>query len=150
MTLRGFYDDNVSTLPNDFTLPAGAHRDTFGFEVSPSAALVWSVEQTTVNLGVLYSLKYYDHKPLNSTDHSDQSFAFNAGLTHAFSEETEFRVSDSFVIGQEPDLLRAGNTFSTFQRISGDNIRNYGTISLEAQLTPQFGLGAGYDNAFYD
>src|SRR6266404_3076483 len=149
-TLRGFYDDNVSTIPNDSTLPPGTHRDTFGFEFSPSAALVWSVEQTTVNLGVLYSLKYYDNKPVSSTDHTDQAFTFNAGLTHSFSEEVQMRVSDSFVVGQEPDILRAGNTFSTFQRVSGDNIRNYGTISLEAQLTPQFGLGAGYDNAYYD
>src|SRR6266404_3810687 len=150
LTLRGFYDDNVSTLPNDFKIPAGSHRDTFGFEVNPSAALVWSVEQTTVNLGVLYSLKYYDHRPINSTDDTDQSFAFNAGLTHSFSEQTQLKVSDSFVIGQEPDTLRAGSTFSTFQRVSGDNIRNYGSIGLEAQLTPQFGIGAGYDNAFYD
>ena len=28
-------------------------------------------------------------------------------------------VKDSFVIGQEPDLLRAGNTFTTFQRYFG-------------------------------
>jgi Putative beta-barrel porin 2 len=98
----------------------------------------------------LGSFKYYEHKPIFSTDRWDKSFAFNAGLTHAFSEETSFRASDSFVIGQEPDTLRAGNTFSTFQRVSGDNIRNYGTLSLEMQLTPQFGLGVGYDNAFYD
>src|ERR1051326_321875 len=149
-TLRGFYDDNISTLPNNFSLPAGTHRDSFGFEVSPSAALVWSVEQTTVNLGALYLLTYYDHKPAFSTDHTDQSFTFHAGLTHAFNEETSLRVSDSFVIGQEPDMLRAGNTFSTFQRFSGDNIRNYGTIGLEAQLTPDVGLGLGYDNSLYD
>jgi hypothetical protein len=150
VTLRGFYDDNVSTLPNNAPVPPGEHRDSYGFEVSPSAALLWSVEQTTVNLGVLYSLKYYDNKPINSTDHSDQSFSFNAGVNHSFSEETKLRVSDSFVIGQEPDMLRAGSTFSTFQRISGDNIRNYGSIGLETQITPQFGIGAGYDNAYYD
>jgi hypothetical protein len=149
-TLRGFYDDNVSTVPNDAAIPPGSHRDTFGFEVSPSAALAWSVEQTTVNLGVLYSLKYYDHAPINSDNHSDQSFSFNAGLTHSFNEQTQLRVSDSFVIGQEPDMLRAGSTFSTFQRVSGDNIRNYGSIGLEAELAPQWGIGAGYDNALYD
>jgi len=149
-TLRGFYDDNPATLPNGFSVPAGKHKETFGFEFNPSAALVWSVEQTTVNLGVLYSLKYYDHQPINSTGHTDQSFALNAGVTHAFSEQTSFRASDSFVIGQEPDMLRAGNTFSTFQRVSGDNIRNYGTLDLEMQITPQFGIGVGYDNAYYD
>ena len=149
-TLRGFYDDNTSTLPNNFTIPAGAHRDSFGFEVSPTAALSWSVDQTTVTLGALYSFKHYDHIPLSSTGHNDNTFTFNAGLSHAFNERITARVSDSFVIGQEPDLLRAGNAFSTFQRVSGNNIRNYGMIGLDAQLTPELGLSFGYDNAFYD
>jgi hypothetical protein len=149
-TLRGFYDDNTATIPNGTVLPAGMHKSSFGFEVSPSAALAWSMQQTTINLGVLYSLKYYDNTPPFSADHADQDFTFTAGLTHAFSDQLKLSVSDSFVIGQEPDLLRAGNTFSTFQRVSGDNIRNYGSIGLNAQLTPKFGLGAGYDNSFYD
>jgi hypothetical protein len=54
------------------------------------------------------------------------------------------------VIGQEPDLLRAGDSFATVQRISGNNIRNYGTIGFNAQLTPVFGLHVGYDNAYWD
>jgi len=149
-TLRGFYDDNTATIPNNVTLPAGEHRDSFGFEVSPSAALAWSVDQTTITLGALYSFHHYDRIPLNATGHNDNTFTFNAGLTHAFNEQISARVSDSFVIGQEPDLLRAGNAFSTFQRVSGNNIRNYGMLGLDAQLTPEFGLGFGYDNAFYD
>src|SRR5215468_1359598 len=122
-TIRGFYDDNTATTPNNVTLPSGEHKDSFGLEVSPSAALVWSVDQTTVTLGALYSFKYYDHIPLNSTGHDDHTFTFTGGLTHAFNERITLRVSDSFVVGQEPDLLRAGNAFSTFQRVSGDNIR---------------------------
>ncbi len=149
-TLRGFYDDNPATIPNNVTLPPGTHRDSLGFEVSPAAALNWSVDQTTVTLGALYSFMHYDHIPLNATGHNDNTFTFNAGLTHAFNEQVSARVSDSFVIGQEPDVLRAGNTFSTFQRVSGNNIRNYGMIGLDAQLTPDVGLSAGYDNAFYD
>jgi hypothetical protein len=149
-TLRGFYDDNTATIPNNVTLPEGEHRDSLGFEVSPSAALSWSVDQTTITLGVMYSWIHYDHIPLNSTGHNDNTFTFNAGLTHAFNEQISARVSDSFVVGQEPDLLRAGTTFSTYQRVSGNNIRNYGSIGLDAQLTPEWGLGFGYDNAFYD
>jgi hypothetical protein len=149
-TLRGFYDDNTSTIPNNQPTPPGQHRDSFGFEVAPSAALAWSVDQTTITLGAMYSFKHYDHIPINSTSHNDNTFTFNAGLTHAFNEQISARVNDSFVVGQEPDLLRAGNTFSTFQRVSGDNIRNYGMIGLDWQLNPEFGLGFGYDNAFYD
>ena len=149
-TLRGFYDDNTATIPNDSPTPAGSHRDSFGFEVIPAAALVWSVQQTTVNVGLMYSLKYFDNKPAGQTDHTSQAFTFNAGLTHAFNERIKIEVADAFVIGQEPDTLRAGNTFSTFQRVNGDNIVNHGTIGLEAELTPRFGIGAGYDNSFYD
>jgi hypothetical protein len=58
-------------------------------------------------------------------------------------------VRDSFVIGQEPDFLRAGNTFTTFQRISGSNERNYGVIDFSAQITPALGLDVGYANTYY-
>jgi hypothetical protein len=149
-TLRGFYDDNPSTVANNVDLPAGQHRDSFGYEVSPSAALSWSVDQTTITLGALYSFMHYDRKLIGATGHNQHTFTFNAGLTHAFNEQIAARASDSFVIGQEPDLLRAGNTFATFQRVSGNNIRNYGMLGLDAQLTPEFGVGVGYDNAFYD
>lgn len=150
-SLRGFYDDNTATLPNNVNPPAGEHRSSFGFEVSPSGALNWSPqEQTTINLGLLYSLKYYDNTPPFSSGHTDQTFTFNAGISHAFNEELKARASDSFVIGQEPDMLRAGNSFATFQRISGDNIRNYGSVGLDYQAAPKLGFGFGYDNAFYD
>jgi hypothetical protein len=151
VTLRGFYDNNTATVPDNTVLPPGEKKQSWGYEVSPQAALIWSVEQTTVNLGFLYSLKYYENRPPGSTgSHADQAFTFTAGVDHTFSERLKARVNDSFVIGQEPDLLRAGNTFSTFQRVSGDNIRNYGSIGADAQITPKIGVGAGYDNSYYD
>jgi len=151
LTLRGFYDSNTGTLPENTTLPPGEKKQSYGYEVSPSAAINWSVEQTTLNLGFLYSLKYYENRPPGSTgSHADQVFTFTAGVDHTFSERFKARVNDSFVIGQEPDLLRAGNTFSTFQRVSGDNIRNYGSIGADAQITPKLGAGAGYDNSYYN
>jgi hypothetical protein len=149
-TLRGFYDDNTATLPNDVAPPPGQHRGSFGFEVSPSANLVWSPqEQTTLSAGVLYSMMYYDNTPPNSADHIDQSLTANLSLTHAFNEELKGSASDSFVWGQEPDLLRAGNAFATFQRISGDNYRNYASLALDAQVAPKVGINLGYDNTWY-
>jgi hypothetical protein len=118
--------------------------------VSPAAARAGSWQQTTVNLGMLYSLKYYQNTQPFTSSHSDQVFTFNGGLDHTFSERYKIRVNDSFVIGQEPDMLRAGDTFSTFQYVSGDNIRNYGSIAFDAQLTPEFGVDVGYDNSLYD
>jgi hypothetical protein len=150
-TLRGFYDDNTGTVPNNQGLPPGEHRASTGFEISPSGTLVWSPDAATaINLGMLYAYKYYDHPVPSSTGHGDNTFTFSGDLKHAFNERVQARASDSFVIGQEPDLLRAGNTFATYQRVSGNNIRNYGSLGLDDQLTPKFGMSFGYDNAFYN
>ena len=145
-TLRGFYDDNISTFPNDQPLPTGYSRGSFGFEVSPGIEFNFPMEQTTLSFGYIYSLKYYENKLVGSSGHDDNAHDFHAALTHAFSERYSVSVKDSFVIGQEPDFLRAGNTFSTFQRIPGNNLRNYGTIDAMAQLTPEFGLDLGFAN----
>src|SRR6266704_576368 len=87
-TLRGFYDDNTATLPDNTTLPPGSHRSSFGFEVSPSGSFTWTVPQTKLDFGLMYSYKYFDDTPPNQTDHSSQAFTFNAGLDHSFSEQT--------------------------------------------------------------
>lgn len=150
-TLRGFYDDNTGTISKDTPVPPGDKRSSFGFEFAPSGMWSWSPqEQTSFNLGALYSVKYYLDKPPFSADHTDQAFTFSAGANHAFSEQLKARVNDSFVIGQEPDMLQAGNSYATFTRIPGDNIRNYGSIALDWQAAPKFGLSFGYDNAYYD
>jgi hypothetical protein len=148
-TLRGFYDDNVNTLPDNYTLPAGFHRDSYGFEVSPFLRFSFPMEQTTLDFGYVYSLKYYENKPIGNTDNYDQTHDFSVALNHAFSERYQLNVKDSFVIGQEPDMLRAGSTFNSFQRISGDNLRNYGAVTFSAQITPDLATEVGYANTFY-
>jgi hypothetical protein len=148
-TLRGFYDDNINTWANDAALPAGYQRSSTGFEISPSLQFSFPWEQTSLSFGYVYSLKYYENKPVNNTDNYDQTHQFNAAFTHAFSERYQFRVLDSFVIGQEPDMLRAGNTFDTFQRISGFNLRNYGEAVLSAQITPKLATEVGYANTYH-
>jgi hypothetical protein len=145
LTLRGFYDDNPSTQPTGPT-----KKDSFGFQVNPSLRLSQPGEQTSMSLAYDYSFKDYENKPVGNDSHYDQSHTFTAALTHAFDERYQFSVADSFVIGQEPDMLRAGSTYATFQRIPGDNIVNYGTITFNGQLTQLFGLELGYANTFYD
>src|SRR5215471_19005103 len=127
LTLRGFYDDNVLGTPRDA-------RDVFGIEASPFIGFTWVQPQTSLGLNYTYSIKYYDRKPDPSrSEQYDQTHSFNAFLDHRFSERYHLSIQDSLVIGQEPDFLRAGNTYSTFQRISGNNIRNYGAINFDAQ-----------------
>src|SRR5712691_1365595 len=143
LTLRGFYDDNINSTGSN-------KQEVYGVEASPSLGLNWAREQTAITASYVYSIKYYDHRPAGNSDKYDQSHQFNIALNHAFSPRYQVAVSDSFVIGQEPDLLRATQTLDTFQRLSGDNIRNYGTINLNGQLTPVFGFELGYANSYFD
>src|ERR1051326_805398 len=146
VTLRGFYDDNLNTVPN-----GSEKQDVFGFEVSPSVNWQWAPSpQTHFLIGYLYSFKYYDHTPNDQSQRYDQSHALTLALEHAFSERQQLVLGDSFVIGQEPDFLRAGNSMATFQRISGNNIRNYGSIAFKEQFSRLFGIEVGYNNAYYD
>jgi hypothetical protein len=147
-TLRGFYDDNINTYPNDQPMPTGYDRGSYGVEVSPDLEFNFLMEQTTLSFGYIYSYKYYQNRLINSSGNDANTSDFHAALTHAFSERYSLSVRDSFVIGQEPDFLRAGNTFTTFQRYTGNNLRNFGIIDFTAQLTPDFGLDLGYANTF--
>src|SRR5512137_2921630 len=149
-TLRGFYDDNFNGLPDSFFNNTPYKKEAFGVEISPSAAVGWNLENTKISLAYTYSYRQYSEDLYNTTDDNDQSHTFTAMLDHAFSERLRLNVKDSFVIGQEPDLLRAGNTFSTFQRGSGDNMRNYGNVLLNADVTRQFGIEVGYENSYYN
>ncbi len=142
MTLRGFYDDNISSVKNG--------TETLGYEVSPSFKLGWTLPQSTILVGYTYSFKYYEERPAFQADKTDQTHSFNAAFDHQFSERFGMKLSDSFVIGQEPDLLRSGDTLANYQRISGDNIRNYGRVALTGQITPTFGMQVSYDNAYYN
>lgn len=159
-TLRGFYDSNINSAPdamiNDGKL-VGVNgkkydQDSFGFEVSPSVGLNLPINQgqTTVSAGYTYSYKYYDNELYNTSDNNDQSHQFNIGLDHAFSERYALSVKDNFVIGQDPDLLRTGNAMETFQRIPGDNIRNYGMINFDGRATRLFGYQLGYANSYFN
>src|ERR1017187_202284 len=120
--LRGFYDDNPGTAPN-----GTSKTGSYGFEVSPSLGLAWALEQTTVSLNYTFSGKYYERALANTPNqHWDFSHTFNGILNHAFSERYQLTVDDSFVVGQEPDVLRAPNAaLQSIQRINGNNIRNY-------------------------
>lgn len=146
LTLRGFYDDNRATAPDN----SPAREGSWGFEVSPSINLDFKWEQTTLKAWYVYSYKWYDKTIPGETGHADSTHIFNAQLDHIFNERYNLTLRDSFVIGQEPDVLRTGNAFTTFQRISGNNIRNDGDIIFRSQWTPLIGTEVGYGNAWFD
>jgi predicted porin len=155
-TVRGFYDDNLNTAPSHQGINPnpghifGVPRDkVWGYEFSPTLGASFGNDQTTFTADYTYSLLYYDHTPSGSSTHYDQDHTFHLALSHAFTERYSVRVRDSFVVGQEPDAVRA-TAFHTPFRVSGQNIVNSGGILFTAELTPLLGTEAGYDNAYYD
>jgi len=144
VSLRGFYDDNVNGTKRDKV-------DSIGYEVSPSLGFGIVRDQTSVDLGYTYSGKYYEDEPSGRADKWDHTHIFTAGLDHRFSPRHSISLKDSFVVGQEPDVLRVLNMpTATYQRVDGDNIRNYGAIIFNTEVTELLGFEFGYDNAFWD
>ena len=143
-TLRGFYDDNLNSSHDN-------KQEVWGVEASPSLGFAWATDLTSISLAYTYNFKYYDHRPAGNSDRYDQEHDFNVALSHTFSPRVSLSVKDSFVIGQEPDTLRANSFYEGgFQRLAGDNIRNLGQITLNAQLTRSFGVEVGYANSYFD
>jgi hypothetical protein len=144
-TLRGFYDDNYSQSPKEL------RRDSFGFEVSPSASVNIIRDQTSFGLSYVYSFRWYEDRDSLDIPSDDQSHQVNAKLSHAFSPRFKLDLSDSFAVAQEPELL-AGNTpvTTTFLRSDGDNLRNYANASFSAGITENLTAVLGYGNEYYD
>jgi len=150
-TLRGFYDDNYSTSPADTKGLTLGRRDSFGFEVSPSATVNMVMDQTAFSLGYVYSYRWYEDRHSLDLPSADQSHEINAKLSHAFSPRYKIDVSDSFALGQEPTLLQpTGAPQSSFFRTDGDNIRNNAAGSFSAGITDNFAIVFGYSNLYYD
>ena len=139
-TLRGFYDDNYLTTSGP------GKRSSYGFEVSPSFNLNVPLQQTELGLRYTYGLYYYQDRETLGENPVDQTHQFDLWMDHAFSERWHAKVQDSFVMGQEPELINGG----TLLRTSGDNIHNAGTITLDTQWTRLVGTEFSYQNNFYD
>jgi hypothetical protein len=145
-TLRGFYDDNYATAPDP------VKRDSFGFEVSPSASLNLIRDQTALGLNYVYSMRWYEDRDdigLPSADHAHQ---FNAKLSHAFTPRFKLDLSDSLVYAQEPELVEPSSIGvpASFLRGDGDVWRNFAMGSFSAGITENITAVLGYDNEYYD
>jgi len=147
-SLRGFYDDNYNTAPThpSTTLLPGA-KGSFGAEISPQFALNFPGDQTFVGASYVYTLRYYDARANNNTDHNHE---FNAKLDHRFSERYRLVFSDSFAYSQEPEVLESNGTVTTPLRTSADGLRNQVNLDLTGQFTELLGFEAAYHNTWYD
>ena len=145
-TLRGFYDDNYDTANSGLN-----PRGSYGFEVSPQLMLAVPLQQTELGLRDTYSMQYYQERESLGQNPIDQSDQLDLWVDHAFTERWQAKVMDTFVVGQEPQLLTPnGSPESLPVRVEGDNIVNTGTITLNTDWTRQFSTSLNYLNSFYD
>jgi hypothetical protein len=141
-TLRGFYDDNYETASS------GPHRGSFGFEVSPQINLNVPLQQTELGVRYTYGLYYYQERENLGQDPIDQTHQFDFWVDHAFTERWQARVQDSFVVGQEPELLDPNGSVLT--RTEGNNISNTGSLAVNTIWTRLFSTALNYQNSFFD
>ena len=152
-TVRGFYDDNVTTSPDKLVVststgPVVTHprEGSFGVQISPSAHLNLPLEQTFISLGYVYTLNWYENRDRNI----DQSHEFNAKLSHQFSPRHDITVSDSFVYSSEPALVDRGGIITSPIRTDSSVFQNNANISDNFGLTKKWALGLGYNNSWSD
>jgi hypothetical protein len=143
VALRGFYDSNINTSPNNEVGSAG-------FSVNPFIGFGMAWDQSSASVSYDLNANYYDKRPAGQDGNWDFTHTFAAALSHTFSPRVQMAVRDSFVIGQEPDTLRAGDAYATLQRIPGNNIVNYGSITANIEVTQLLGFEVGYANSWYN
>ena len=143
-TLRGFYDDNYAV--------GGNQKGSFGLEVSPTISLNVPLQQTEFGLRYTYGLFYYQQRQDMGVDAFDQTHQMELWLDHAFNERWRANVTDSFAIGQEPELLQPNQGFGQAvpYRIQGDNMANHANFTLNTEWTRLLSTALHYGNNFYD
>ena len=82
-----------------------AKQGSFGFEFSPQLELNVPLQQTELGMRYIYGLYYYQDRENLGQNPIDQSHQFDLWVDHAFTERWQARVQDSFVVGQEPELI---------------------------------------------
>jgi hypothetical protein len=141
-TLRGFYDDNYNTSSS------GSNKGSFGFEVSPQISLNVPLQQTELGLRYAYGLYYYQERENLNQNPIDQTHQLDLWVDHAFSERWQARVQDSFVVGQEPELLDPNTSVTT--RTDGNNISNVGSVGVNTIWTRLLSTAFNYQNSIFD
>src|SRR5208282_2911235 len=108
-------------------------------------------QQTELGLRNTYSMQYYQEREDLNQNPIDQSDQLDLWVDHAFTERWQAKVMDTFVVGQEPQLLTPnGLPESLPVRVEGDNIVNTGTITINTDWTRLFSTSLNYINSFYD
>ena len=143
-TLRGFYDDNYNI--------SGSKQGSFGLELLPKVSFHVPLQQTDFGIRYTYGLFYYQDRDQLGLNPFDQTHQLDLWVDHAFNERWHAKLTDTFAVGQEPELLNQNPVTATATpyRINGDNISNHGSAVLTTDWTRLFSTVLTYNNGFYD
>ena len=137
-SLRGFYDDNYTTSPEDLA------EESWGIEVSPGINLtIGEGTDLEFSAGYAFGMRYYEDRETNNEDYGHE---LGISLNKAFSNTSLLQLSDSFVIAQEPEILNGGTPLRT----EGDNLRNTISASYRQVLAGNILGELGYGNSIFD
>ncbi len=143
-SLRGFYDSNYAVNQ------AVSKKGSYGIELTPSVAIDDSLQQTDLGVRYTYGLYWYQQRQIMGINPFDQSHQLDLWVDHAFDERWHATVSDTFGVGQEPELIGNGALTGVPFRVNGDNIGNHFNFALDTQWTRQLSTAVHYQNDFYD
>ncbi len=98
------------------------------------------LQQTDIGIRYTYGLYYYQDRQDSGVNPFDQSHQVDFWVDQAFNERWRAKVTDTFSVGQEPELLNPNplTPNAVPYRINGDNISNFGAVSLNTEWTRLF------------
>jgi len=137
-SLRGFYDDNYTTSPDELA------EESWGIEVSPGINLTLG-EGTDMEFsaGYAFGMRYYEDR---GGDNEDYGHELGISLDKKFSDTSVLLLSNGLVVAQEPEILNGGTPLRT----EGDNLRNTFAARYRRILSGSTGVEIGYGNSIFD
>ena len=152
-SLRGFYDDNITTVPDRFDIdprPGSANEviltkeESFGIDITPSLRYHVARGQTRAEASYAFGGRWYQNR---NPDQWDISHNLAGKLTHSASPGLSFEVADTLRIAQEPEVL-TGNFLRS--RGNQDYVHNDASIHATQQLRGTLSLQVGYINTLFE
>ena len=137
-SLRGFYDDNYTTSPDELA------EESWGIEVSPGINFTLG-EGTDMEFsaGYAFGMRYYEDR---ESDNEDYGHELGISLDKKFSDTSVLLLSNGLVVAQEPEILNGGTPLRT----EGDNLRNTFAAQYRRILSGSTGVEIGYGNSIFD
>lgn len=151
--VRGFYDDNYATAPNNQSIPGVREkRSSWGVNIVPYFNVELLQDLTTIRFMYRWDGRWYaDRGATNQNMEWDNTHQIRLGINHEFCEQYSIDVFDEFVISQRPDILApASGQYATFTRSDGNNLRNYGGAAFNGMWSERLGSRIEYSNTYYD